>query len=773
MTAATAPQAPGPRPRTVIHLITTLTQGGAERVLSEVVPRPDEAGLDGAPERHVVVSLAAGGMFADVLRERGVEVRDLGMRPGRDLVRGARRLRALLRELGPALVVGWMYHACLLMLLGAPGLRRAGVGTAWFLQGSLHTLDGLPWHTRAAVRILAVTSRVPDAVAINSRIGLEHHADLGYRPRRWTLLENGCDTEAFHPDADERAAVRAELGLDPSTVLAISVARVHPQKDHPTLLAAVRRARGDVPDLALLLVGTGTDGLAATDADGGHVIGLGGRDDVARLLRGADLFVLSSTTEGIPNALLEAMASGLPVVATDVGDCRRVIGGAGRVVPPRDASALARALVEVATLGPDERVALGALARERIVAGHDLGVARLEYRALWDAAAAVRARSGRPVHVAHVIARMNVGGPARILVGLLDGVDPTVVEQTLITGAVGAGEEDWFALRGGEDPRVRRIPSFGRAVDPLADLRTLRRLTAELRRLAPDVVQTHTAKAGLLGRVAARRAGVPHVVHTFHGHTLHGYFPRPVTAVFTALERWLAPRTDRLLAVGARVRDELLAAGVGRPEQYVVLPPGVPEPAPLDRAVARAALDLPTDVPVVAFIGRLTAVKRPDRFVAAAHAVAPTQPRAIFLVVGDGEERTAVEAAAAAGPADVRVLGWRSDVDVVLAACDVVALTSDNEGMPLTLIEAAMAGRAAVTTDVGSAGEVVLDGRTGRVVPPGAEAVATALADLLADPAAVTAAGVAAGDHARATFGLPALVARMTALHRGLAGLGG
>ncbi|MEY3072559.1 MAG: hypothetical protein RLZZ353_755, partial [Actinomycetota bacterium] len=711
-------------------------------------------------------SLAPGGMFADVLRERGVEVRDLGMRPGRDLVRGVRGVRALARELAPELVVGWMYHACLLVLLAAPGLRRRGTRTVWFLQGSLHTLEGLPWHTRVAVRVLALASRVPDSVAINSRIGLEHHADLGYRPRRWVLLENGCDTDAFRPDERDRAEVRTELGVAPDAVVVIAVARAHPQKDHPTLLEAIRRVRRARPEVVAVLVGTGTERFAAPEQG---VLALGGREDVARLLRGADLLALSSTTEGIPNALLEAMASGLPAVVTDVGDCRRVVGDAGGVVPPSDPDALAGAIAALAMLPAADRAALGTRARDRVLAHHGLARARLEYRALWDPAASTRVRAERPVRVTHVIARMNVGGPARILEGLLGAVDPALVEQTVITGEVGPGEEDWLRLRGVDDARVRRVPSFGRAIDPVADVRTLRRLTRELRRLAPDVVQTHTAKAGLLGRLAARRARVPHVVHTYHGHTLHGYFPRPVTAAFTAIERRLARRTDRLLAVGARVRDDLLAVGVGRAEQYELLPPGVPEPARSDRAEARIALGLPADAAVVAFVGRLTAVKRPDRFVAAAHLVAADLPGTVFVVAGDGELRDGVATSAAAGPADVRLLGWRRDVDDVLAAADLVVLTSDNEGMPLTLIEAAMAGRACVTTDVGSTAEVVLDGRTGRVVATEVEAVASAVRELLADPARLEAMGAAARTHARAAFGLPALADRVTALHRGLA----
>jgi glycosyltransferase involved in cell wall biosynthesis len=785
--AAAAPPAPGPRPRTVVHLITTLTQGGAERVLSEVVPLPGEVGEDGVPERHVVVSLAPCGMFADVLAARGVEVRDLGMRPGRDLFRGLRALRAVQRELAPDVVMAWMYHACLLATLargtrGPRGGPRASdrASVVWLFRGSLHTLTGLPWHTRAIVRLLATVSRgrhrfSPNSIAVNSRTGLSHHEELGYRPRSWTLLVNGVDVETFRPDADDRSAVRSALGVPDDARLIVSVARVHPQKDHGTLLAGVdvaaalcTRERAD-STLELMLIGTGTEALDGHTAGSVRVHGLGERTDVPRLLRGADITVSSSLTEGVPNALLEAMASGLPAVATAVGDCADIVGDAGCIVEPADPEALGRALAAIALLPDVQRAGLGADARARAVERYGIRRARREYRALWDPAAAARVAAERPVRVAHVIARMNVGGPARIIEGLLGGIDPTEVEQTLLTGEVGPGEEDWLHLRGIDDPRVRRVPTFGRAVDPVADLRTLRRLTTELRRLAPDVVQTHTAKAGLLGRLAARRAGVPHVVHTYHGHTLHGYFPRPVTAFFTHLERRLARRTDRLLAVGARVRDELLAAGVGRAEQYELLPPGVPEPAEVDRDAARAALGLPPDTQVVAFVGRLTAVKRPDRFLAAARTVAAVRPSTAFVLAGDGELRAEVAAAAADVPADVHLLGWRRDVDVVLAAADLVVLTSDNEGMPLTLIEAAMSGRACVTTDVGSAAEVVLDGSTGRVVAADADAVAAAVVELLDDPARLTALGAAARTHARERFGLPALVARTSALHRGLA----
>jgi glycosyltransferase involved in cell wall biosynthesis len=777
---------PGPkrtlpaRPSTIMHLITTLGQGGAERMLTQVVPRPTDVprGDDGAPsERHVVVSLVPGGMFLDHLVAAGVEVRDLGMRPGRDVLRGVVRLARLLRELRPALVISWMYHASLLDLL-ARGLagraRRARM--VWMLRGALDTGlgkdSGLRLHTRMTIRLLAQLSHRPEAVVVNSRTGRSHHIRAGFRPRRWLVRPNGCDTARFYPDPDDRDAVRAQLGITPGSVVAMSVARVHPQKDHRTLLAALRHAHARHPELAVVLVGTGTEALSEDDPSLPRIHGLGERTDVARLLRAADLVVSSSLTEGLPNALLEAMASGLVPVATDVGDCRHVVGDTGYVVASGDADALAAAVRAVIELPASDRAALGARARERVMQDFALTIAHAEYRGLWDPAVAAelaeRPRDPGPLRIVHVIARMNVGGPARILAGLLSSLDPFRFLQTLLTGSVGPGEQDWYRVRdtsAADDPRIVPIEGLGRAISPLRDLATLGRLTRTLVALEPDVVQTHTAKAGFLGRRAALRAGVPHIVHTFHGHTLHGYFPAPVTALFSALERRLARRSDDLVAVGERVRDELLAAGIGALDQYTVIPPGVPDEGVGDRAAARRSLGLPEDgTGIVAFVGRLSGVKRPDRFLAAAEVIADRWGPTVFLVVGDGEERADLEARPRR--ADVRFLGWRGDVSRIYAAADLVVVTSDNEGMPVTLIEAAMAGRACVTTDVGSAGEVVLDGTTGLVVPCETSAVATAIESLLDDDVRREAFGMAARDHALASFGSAVVDDRLTAIYR-------
>jgi glycosyltransferase involved in cell wall biosynthesis len=196
-----------------------------------------------------------------------------------------------------------------------------------------------------------------------------------------------------------------------------------------------------------------------------------------------------------------------------------------------------------------------------------------------------------PLRVLQVIARMNVGGPASQVLALAEGLDPARFRVEVVTGEPGAGEADYLELRS-PGTRLTVLPGLGPDVAPVADARALAALDRLVRRLRPHVLHTHTAKAGLLGRLVARRHGIP-TVHTFHGHLLHGYFGPAATRAVVEVERRLARSTDVLVTVGERVRDELLEAGVGRHEQYRALPPGVPPLQPVEAARARAELDLP------------------------------------------------------------------------------------------------------------------------------------------------------------------------------------
>ncbi len=336
----------------------------------------------------------------------------------------------------------------------------------------------------------------------------------------------------------------------------------------------------------------------------------------------------------------------------------------------------------------------------------------------------------RPIRILRIIARMNVGGPAWQVSVLTRGLDEHRFESRLVVGDVGEGEADFIALRDPELP-VLKIPALGRSVRFGDDLRAFVAIRRAIRDYRPDIVHTHTAKAGVLGRLAAATCRVPVRVHTFHGHVLHGYFKRWVTRLVRIVEGLLARRTTALVAVGERVRDELLGAGIGRSDQYVVIPPGVALEARPDRVSARNGLGLPLNRPLVLFVGRLTAVKRPDRLIEAMALVLDTRPDAVLAIAGEGELLEETRSRAEPLGESVRFLGWQRDIAGLYAAADCMVLTSDNEGMPVTLIEAAMAGVPSVTTDVGSAREVVLDGVTGLVVAPDAAAVADGLVRLL------------------------------------------
>jgi glycosyltransferase involved in cell wall biosynthesis len=311
-----------------------------------------------------------------------------------------------------------------------------------------------------------------------------------------------------------------------------------------------------------------------------------------------------------------------------------------------------------------------------------------------------------------VIARMNVGGPALQAAALMRGLDAERFDQRLYCGFVGSGEADYVDLRA-PDVAVHRVPTLGRAIRPADDARTLMRLTTAMRRFRPHIVHTHTAKAGALGRLAAVLARVPVRVHTFHGHMLYGYFSKPQTRLIVQAESTLAKISDHLITVGNRVRDDLVTAGIGRLEQYLVVPPGTSLGPLPDRAAARLELGIPGDGPVVAYVGRLTRIKRPDRLMDVARQVQRLVPGARFMVCGGGDAVGEVEAAAESLDGSLRLLGWRADVETVYAAADLVILTSDNEGTPLSLIEAGLAGLPSVATRVGSVAEVVQDGVTG------------------------------------------------------------
>lgn len=358
---------------TILHVITGLGSGGAERMLTRIATSP-------GPSRHVVVSLMDEGLYGAQLRAQGIDLACLGMKPGRPTPAALWRLAATMRRVRPDVVMTWLYHADLLGTLA--GLATGTGPVIWNLRCSDMDFARYRFATRAVVWLLARMSGLPWAVAANSHAGRKAHAALGYAPRRWIHLPNGFDLAEWRSDEADRQAVRRELGLAEDAVVFGTMARVDPQKDHGTLLAAAAQAAAADRRAHFVLAGRGTDRLDLPPPLAGRVTLLGERRDIPRLLRGMDVAVLSSAYgEGFPNTVGEAMATGLPCIVTDVGDSAELIGSAGLVVPPRDAGALAGAML--AMLEAD-RADLGRQARRRVEENWGIERVRARYAELFE-----------------------------------------------------------------------------------------------------------------------------------------------------------------------------------------------------------------------------------------------------------------------------------------------------------------------------------------------------------------------------------------------------
>jgi glycosyltransferase involved in cell wall biosynthesis len=328
-----------------------------------------------------------------------------------------------------------------------------------------------------------------------------------------------------------------------------------------------------------------------------------------------------------------------------------------------------------------------------------------------------------------------------------------------------------LALRGHDESlNLRRVLSLGREISPVDDLRALGQLAAIAREFRPDIVHTHLAKAGTLGRLAARVTGAHAIVHTYHGTVFRGYFGRAKSRAFVQIERALSHLTTRIVAITPGQRRELIELGIGDERKVVEIPLGLDLTPFLelpDRAQARSNLGLPADKPVVAIVARLVPVKNVSLFLRAMLSV----PSVLALIVGDGELRSRLEAEAAdLGIAErSRFVGWQSDMRAIYAAADIVALTSHNEGSPVSIIEAMASGRPIVATAVGGVPEVVRNGVDGLLVPAGdGDALAAAINSLVADPLRRDRLAAAARTSVHPRFDASRLVADITRLYESL-----
>lgn len=376
------------------------------------------------------------------------------------------------------------------------------------------------------------------------------------------------------------------------------------------------------------------------------------------------------------------------------------------------------------------------------------------------------------VKVLRIIARLNIGGPAIHTILLTARLDNERFESMLVAGVEGKYEGNMLDLAAAKGVKRIIIPQLRRNIDPIGGLIALLKLYRLMCREKPHIVHTHTATAGLLGRLAAKLAGVPVILHTFHGHVLRGYFGPLRSKALVWMERLLARLSDRIVTVSEGQKRELAGYGIAPLEKITVVRLGFELEDLLacesHRGELRRELGLTDENKLVGIVARLVPIKNHHLFLQVAEVVAEAVPEARFLVVGDGELRDELEACALDWRLDGRVLftGWRQDLPRLYADLDVVALTSINEGTPVSLIEAMAAGVPVAATAVGGVPDVIVDGETGYLVKAGdVKGMAEAIIELLKNPKKAREMGQEGRDAVYPKFAAQTLIANVEGLY--------
>lgn len=383
-----------------------------------------------------------------------------------------------------------------------------------------------------------------------------------------------------------------------------------------------------------------------------------------------------------------------------------------------------------------------------------------------------------PLRVATLITRLEGGAGVLALRGAL-ALDRREFQTVLITGLVdGSGDRQLEQARAG-GLEVILEPALRAPIDPRRDASALRSLSGLLSRRHFDVVHTHTAKAGALGRIAARRAGVPRVVHTYHGFPFHEFQSRLRRASYIAVERHLGRITDVALCVGTGVAVEAIRRGLVPPERIRTIGVAVPDGpllGPESRDRARRTLGIPPDATVVGAVGRLTYQKAPEDFLAAMRELTRLRrldgvrrPDVIGVWVGGGELAGRVARLARSASVPLVVLaGERADIPEILPAFDVFALSSRYEGLPTVVVEAMICGIPVVATAVNAVSDVVVPGETGLLVPPQRpDLLAEAVGYLLDRPAAAARMAANARERLGGRFDVTTLRGALVAAYTG------
>jgi glycosyltransferase involved in cell wall biosynthesis len=338
------------------------------------------------------------------------------------------------------------------------------------------------------------------------------------------------------------------------------------------------------------------------------------------------------------------------------------------------------------------------------------------------------------VKIVTVVSRMNVGGVASLLIGYMENLDKNKFEHVLITGNCEDNETDLLKQTNFEG-KVIYLRNLKRSVGVFKDLITFIEMRKILKSLSPDIVHTHTAKAGLIGRLSSLSLrNKPLIIHTYHGHLLYGYFSALISFLIVTIERVLAWGTNLLIADSMQVKIDLLNYGVGKEKNWQVVSPGIRKLPNIESDVARNELGISKDANLICWIGRFTNVKNP---MLAAQSFSTlknkTNKKFTMIMVGDGELFTSVQEYISNNKLDIKLVGWKTNVSNFLAASDILLLTSKNEGFGMVIAEAGWYGKPTISTKVGGVTEFISNGETGVLVDSNEDDISDAISLLFED----------------------------------------
>jgi glycosyltransferase involved in cell wall biosynthesis len=369
----------------IVHLITSLSMGGAQMMLYKLLSAIDWKQFD-----PVVISLTDDGALHERINRLGIPVYSVSMHPGVPTATATGRLIRTVKHISPDLIQGWQYHGNLAAQFAQIFLKPR-VPVLWNIRHSIHDLGNEKRMTALVVKLGAWFSHKPECVIYVAQASAIQHEALGYRSKRQVILPNGFDLQCFMPSDQARRRLRAELGLSPFTIIIGKIARYHSMKDHDTFLRAAAHLLRFHSGVHFLLAG---EKVERTNDELMRLINelkldtkihlLGERDDIQQIIAALDIVTSASAYgEGFPNIIGEAMACGVPCVATDVGDSALIIGELGQVVPPKQPQALSEAWRMLIDMGQEGRVALGLSARRHIKEHYSLDSIVTRYEQLY------------------------------------------------------------------------------------------------------------------------------------------------------------------------------------------------------------------------------------------------------------------------------------------------------------------------------------------------------------------------------------------------------